>query len=201
MDIAKELEIQRYDDHRYYHHSRINQALHLYSALSFMASYIVVFFQPWLASLIAWHGMIPRQIGHFFFEPRDYDLDNDISHLGKENIKIGYNLERKRWLLSAFALIPIAGFLLPSVNSIDTWLIFTGNSLLALAIAAIAARSLYLAFVRNEPKTGLIWVIKLITDPFHDMKLYWKSPYNCLRGEFYDPGISTFDLKYSNRVR
>ena len=141
MDIAKELEIQRYDDHRYYHHSRINQALHLYSALSFMASYIVVFFQPWLASLIAWHGMIPRQIGHFFFEPRDYDLDNDISHLGKENIKIGYNLERKRWLLSAFALIPIAGFLLPSVNSIDTWLIFTGNSLLALAIAAIAARS------------------------------------------------------------
>jgi hypothetical protein len=29
---------QRWDDHRYYHHSRINQSLHLFSAASFTAS-------------------------------------------------------------------------------------------------------------------------------------------------------------------
>lgn len=32
-----ELKKQRWDDHRYYHHSRINQTLHLGSALSFLA--------------------------------------------------------------------------------------------------------------------------------------------------------------------
>ena len=37
------LQTQRWDDHRYYHHSRINQSLHLVSALSFLASYVVVF--------------------------------------------------------------------------------------------------------------------------------------------------------------
>lgn len=30
------LRVQRWDDHRFYHHSRINQALHLVSAISFV---------------------------------------------------------------------------------------------------------------------------------------------------------------------
>jgi hypothetical protein len=33
--FLKTLHEQRWDDHRYYHQSRINQALHLVSALSF----------------------------------------------------------------------------------------------------------------------------------------------------------------------
>jgi hypothetical protein len=33
------LKLQRWDDHRYYHHSRINQALHLISASSFVCAY------------------------------------------------------------------------------------------------------------------------------------------------------------------
>ena len=36
------LRTQRWDDHRYYHHSRINQSLHLLSALSFLTSYVLV---------------------------------------------------------------------------------------------------------------------------------------------------------------
>ena len=35
-DFLEALRIQRWDDHRYYHHSRINQSLHLVSALSFL---------------------------------------------------------------------------------------------------------------------------------------------------------------------
>ena len=31
------LSVQRWDDHRFYHHSRINQSLHLLSAMSFAA--------------------------------------------------------------------------------------------------------------------------------------------------------------------
>ena len=68
------LRVQRWDDHRFYHHSRINQALHLVSAISFVCAYILVFTNPVAAVLLAWLvGMTSRQIGHFFFEPRDYD--------------------------------------------------------------------------------------------------------------------------------
>ena len=38
-----ELKKQRWDDHRYYHHSRINQTLHLVSALSFLTAYVASF--------------------------------------------------------------------------------------------------------------------------------------------------------------
>jgi hypothetical protein len=35
-NFREQLRIQRWDDHRYYHHSRINQSLHFVSAVSFM---------------------------------------------------------------------------------------------------------------------------------------------------------------------
>ena len=48
------LEVQRYDDHRYYHHSRINQSLHLLSATSFVCAYALMFTDPVAAALVAW---------------------------------------------------------------------------------------------------------------------------------------------------
>ena len=48
------LRVQRWDDHRYYHHSRINQSLHLVSALSFLSAYVMVFKDPAIAALIGW---------------------------------------------------------------------------------------------------------------------------------------------------
>jgi hypothetical protein len=35
--------------------------------------------------------------------------------------------------------------------------------------------------------TGLVWLSKILTDPFHDIALYWKSPLALLRGERIDP--------------
>src|SRR5690606_8321595 len=34
---------QRWDDHRFYHHSRINQSLHFISAISFVVAYGMLF--------------------------------------------------------------------------------------------------------------------------------------------------------------
>ena len=52
--FAEELRTQRWDDHRYYHHSRINQSLHLVSAISFLCAYALAFTDPALAALIGW---------------------------------------------------------------------------------------------------------------------------------------------------
>ena len=104
----EELKQQRWDDHRYYHHSRINQALHLLSASSFLCAYVLVFKHPAAAVLLAWlGGMTSRQIGHFFFEPKDYDEVNDATHEHKEDIKVGYNLRRKVVLLTIWGLSPL----------------------------------------------------------------------------------------------
>ena len=74
MDVLK---VQRWDDHRYYHHSRINQSLHLISALSFLAAYVMLFIDPVAAALLSWGvAMVARQSGHFFFEPKGYDQIN-----------------------------------------------------------------------------------------------------------------------------
>jgi hypothetical protein len=37
-EFLNALREQRWDDHRYYHHSRINQALHFVSAITFVCA-------------------------------------------------------------------------------------------------------------------------------------------------------------------
>ena len=106
--LLQALEIQRWDDHRYYHHSRINQSLHLVSAMSFLSAYVLLFTSPVAAALVGWLvAMTSRQIGHFFFEPKGYDHVNQATHEYKEEIKVGYNLQRKVVLLSIWALSPL----------------------------------------------------------------------------------------------
>ena len=48
------------------------------------------------------------------------------------------------------------------------------------------ARTIQLFFIRDV-QTGLVWATKILTDPFHDIKLYYKAPLYLLRGELIDP--------------
>src|SRR5262245_66597410 len=92
----EELREQRWDDHRYYHHSRINQSLHLVSAISFLFAYVMMFKDPAIAALVGWLvAMTTRQAGHFFFEPKGYDQVNQASHDPKGNNKVGLSLMRQ----------------------------------------------------------------------------------------------------------
>ena len=52
QNFWEELRSQRWDDHRYYHHSRINQSLHFLSAISFLVAYVMMFKDPVAAALI-----------------------------------------------------------------------------------------------------------------------------------------------------
>jgi hypothetical protein len=102
--FSQALQTQRWDDHRYYHHSRINQSLHLVSAASFVSAYVMVFRSPVAAAMIGWLlAMVSRQAGHFFFEPKGYDEVNQATHEHKEAIKVGYNLRRKVVLMTLWA--------------------------------------------------------------------------------------------------
>jgi hypothetical protein len=197
MTFREALTEQRWDDHRYYHHNRVNQALHLLSALSFIAAYLLLFVSPSAAVLLAWLVAMPsRQIGHFFFEPHEYDHVNQASHEHKEAIKVGYNLHRKVILLSIWAASPLFLLIDPTLfgflTEATTW---TGvadqvaTMWLVLALGAVVFRTVQLFFLRDV-QTGLVWCTKILTDPFHDVKLYHRAPLQVLRGELDEPAIA-----------
>ncbi len=188
--VLSELATQRWDDHRYYHHSRINQSLHLLSAASFLVAYVLLFINPAAAAIIGWCvSMTSRQAGHFFFEPRGYDQVNRATDEYKEAVKVGYNIRRKVVLMSAWLLVPLA--LLPGASfddtaSVQAFLNTLGLWWLALAVAGMLLRVVQLWF-SHDLLTGITWALKILTDPFHDVMLYYKAPLHLLRGEFIDP--------------
>jgi hypothetical protein len=187
------LKTQRWDDHRYYHHSVINQSLHLLSATSFVCAYILMFWCPWGAALVGWMiSMISRQVGHFFFEPKGYDTVNNATHEYKEAIKVGYNLRRKVVLLSIWAASPLVlyfepsllGIIRPPVGAAD-YIRRIGQIWLIIGVSGLVFRTVQLFFIRDV-QTGLVWATKILTDPFNDIKLYYKAPYHLMQGELID---------------
>lgn len=189
-----ELKTQRWDDHRFYHHSRINQSLHFLSACSFLVAYVLLFTDPVAAALVAWLvAMVSRQSGHFFFEPKGYDEVNQATHEYKEDVKVGYNLRRKVILHVIWAAVPLVMWFEPTFfgvfrphTSTEEFIRHVGQVWLVLGVVGLLFRTVHLFFLRDV-KTGLVWLTKIITDPFNDFKLYCKAPLYLLRGELMDP--------------
>jgi len=195
-DVLTALRIQRWDDHRYYHHSRINQSLHLVSALSFLSSYVLLFTDPVAAALVGWLvAMLSRQVGHFFFEPKGYDEVNRATHEYKEAIKVGYNLRRKVVLLAIWAASPLVLLLDPTLFGVFApstgWRSFIDHTAwiwLVVGLGGLAFRTVHLFFLKDV-QTGLVWLLKIVTDPFHDLVLYHKAPFHLLKGQLIDPHL------------
>jgi len=203
LDVCLEaLRVQRWDDHRYYHHSRVNQSLHLLSAVSFLGAYALLFVDPAWASLVAWGvSMTSRQAGHFFFEPKSYDHVNEATHEHKEDIKVGYNLRRKVVLMSLWALAPLVLWASPSFLGLlpqpaNVWDIVHNLGMIWFYVGAggLVFRTVHLFFIKDV-LTGLVWMSKIMTDPFHDILLYWRAPLALLRGEWIDPMDDVRDAK------
>jgi hypothetical protein len=53
-------------------------------------------------------------------------------------------------------------------------------------MVGVCFRTLHL-FVLRSPAWGLAWATKILTDPFHNVANYWRSPLALLRGQRLDP--------------
>ena len=196
MTFLEELREQRWDDHRFYHHSRINQSLHLVSALSFLLTYALLLFthHAVFAVLFGWtFSMCIRQVGHFFFEPKGYDDANQATHAYKEKVKVGFNLRRKVILHAIWGLTPVLLYFQPSLfglftahTDLSSYLQHLSQLWIGLAIGALLFRTFHLFFLRDV-LTGVVWFTKILTDPFHDIMLYYKAPVYLLKGELIEP--------------
>jgi hypothetical protein len=153
-----------------------------------------LFIDPVISALVAWLvSMTTRQIGHFFFEPTDYDVVNQATHEHKEEIKVGYNLQRKVVLLSIWAAIPALAYWMPETlqwavptQYQDTPLRMTAMVWLFLGAGGLVFRVLQL-WQQQGLMAGLAWAYKIITDPVHDVKMYHKAPLYLMRGQLLDP--------------
>src|ERR671925_1367520 len=156
-NFLQELRTQRWDDHRYYHHSRINQSLHFVSAISFMFAYAMLFFDPVVSALVGWLvSMTTRQAGHFFFEPRGYAHVNQATHEHKEEIKVGYNLQRKVVLMTIWAVSPLPLYFDPTFFGIFTphgstmeFVRHVAQIWLVIGIGGLLFRTVQLFFVKD----------------------------------------------------
>ncbi|KYK44941.1 hypothetical protein A1D31_12055 [Bradyrhizobium liaoningense] len=199
MSLSGMLRTQRFDDYRFYHQSTVNQTLHLFSAVIFLCCYALLFIDPALAGIVGWLAMLTRQTGHFFFEPNGYDAVNGVSNEYKEAVKVGYNQTRKIVLLLVWGSVPLVLFAFPTLFGLFDppagrldFVRHVGALWLAVGIGGGLARMLQL-FVTRDLTTGLVWAFKVLTDPFHNIALYWNSPLKLMRGELIDSAIAEAD--------
>jgi hypothetical protein len=118
---------------------------------------------------------------------------NQATHEYKEDIKVGYNLRRKVVLLAVWAFAPIAllinpslfGFFPPAASFAD-YLEHVGMTWFWIGVGGLTFRTVQLMIIRDV-QTGIVWMSKILTDPFHDVMLYWRAPLYLLKGELIDP--------------
>jgi hypothetical protein len=61
-----------------------------------------------------------------------------------------------------------------------------GEIWLIVGIGALLFRTVHLFFLKDV-RTGLVWLTKIVTDPFNDVKTYWRARFYLMRGELIDP--------------
>ncbi|MBL0092962.1 MAG: hypothetical protein IPP50_11710 [Piscinibacter sp.] len=189
LDKVKQLQ---WDDHRYYHQCRINQTLHLVSAISFRWAYLMLCIDPAVSGLIGWLvGMVTRQSGHIFFEPRGFDPVHGVTDAYKESIKVGYNMRRKGILIGVWLSLPLLLLASPSLSGmIEPSHDRPAYSRCRFAWLALGPGLLFRTahlFLLRGPAWGLAWAVKILLDPFHNVALYRGSPMALLRGQRFDP--------------
>ncbi len=117
---------------------------------------------------------------------------NRATHEYKESVKVGYNLHRKIILLAVWILSPaillinasMFGFFEMPLNA-KGYLTNMAYIWLLVGIGAIIFRTTHLFFLMGV-QSGLVWAFKILTDPIHDVYIYYKSPYYLLKGDMYD---------------
>src|SRR5215467_7707320 len=133
-----------------------------------------------------------KNIGHCLCEPKDDDEVNQATHEYKEEVKVGYNLKRKVVLMTIWAVSPLPLYFDPTLFGLFAPHATTAEFVrhvaqiwLFIGLGGLIFRTVQLFFVRDV-QTGLVWAAKILTDPFHDIKLYHKAPLYLLRGELFD---------------
>jgi hypothetical protein len=62
---------------------------------------------------------------------------------------------------------------------------------LAVGLGGLLFRTVQL-FLIKDLQTGLVWATKIVTDPFHDIKLYYRAPVQLLKRHPIETSLNDF---------
>jgi hypothetical protein len=106
-------------------------------------------------------------------------------------------LRRKLVLMGIWAMFPALLLFQPELFGLFTppgdWTGFARNLgmiWLVLGVTGVLVRMAQLCIIKDA-QASLVWATKILTDPFHDIKLYYKAPLFLCRGELIDPTIAS----------
>ena len=167
---------RKHDDHLASHSNVINQALHLLSSSTFIFCYALIFFDLTAAVCLGLAALFIRQFGHAILEPPCHD---------KEQLLLGFNTRDKSIIVAGYLAITIAVLakagtwspagLVAAAPALAHWWFF-------LTVAVVLGHVAFLAW-KHDVRSSLVWFVKLITDPFTDIKAYYTSPLRLLANE------------------
>jgi hypothetical protein len=83
-------------------------------------------------------------------------------------------------------LAPSVGGLIEPATDFKGWLHDVGIGWFALGVVGLLFRTVHLFFLKGVME-GMAWATKILTDPFHDVMLYWRAPLYLMKGQLLDP--------------
>jgi hypothetical protein len=102
-------------------------------------------------------------------------------------------MRRKGILIGVWLAVPVVLGLSPSLfgliepsRGFEAYAHDVGLMWLALGVSGVIFRTVHLCFLRG-PAWSLAWAMKILTDPFHNIAIYWRSPLALMRGQLLDP--------------
>ncbi|HEY2526122.1 MAG TPA: aminotransferase class III-fold pyridoxal phosphate-dependent enzyme [Candidatus Binataceae bacterium] len=168
-EFYSEIMQRKHDDHEASHSNLVNQFFHLLSSSTFIACYVWAFFDLTSAMCAGLAALFVRQFGHAILEPPCHD---------KEKALLGFNTRDKSFVVAGYFLIPIA--YLAKADSLAAGTLHVMVPTVArlwflLTLAVIVAHVALLVW-KYDLRSSMIWLVKLVTDPFTDIIAYRSSP-------------------------
>jgi len=174
QDFYTEIMHRKHDDHLASHSNVINQFFHLLSSSVFIFCYVFVFFDLTQAMFLGLTALFVRQFGHAILEPPCHD---------KEALLLGFNTRDKTLIVLAYLLIPCAHIIRAASLSREALVPIVSvvaHQWFFLTVFVVFGHVLFLAW-KHDLRSGLVWFVKLITDPFTDIGAYYTSPYRMVQ--------------------
>ena len=169
QEFYEEIMRRKHDDHKASHSNCVNQFMHLISSTIFIFNYYTIWGDCTTTMVLGLFSLFLRQSGHAIFEPPCHD---------EEELLLGFNTRSKCFVVAGYALAPLV-----------TLLQLSGTVNFVQALEPVARSWLYVTAFFVLGHTGLlwmqygfriamVWLVKLITDPFTDVAAYYPSAVN-----------------------
>lgn len=165
VNFYAEIMQRKHDDHVASHSNLINQSFHLVSSSVFIFCYFFVFRDLTQTMCLGLSALFLRQFGHAVLEPPCHD---------KEEMLLGFNTRSKTLVVAGYLLIPIIHLAIAGSFSFGTFRLMLPTIAVQwffLTLTVVLGHVAYLVW-KHDLRSSLIWLVKLVTDPFTDILAY-----------------------------